>query len=189
MPITVALDRCADDARPYVERAQPTHPSLIDSEHVVAHRYAMINVPTVLFIDEGGRIVRPSALEYGTDTFVQFTGKESAPFLAAVRAWVTEGRVETDEGVPAAMVPPTADEERARAEFALAWHLHQAGRVEAAEPHFVRAGELSPDDWTIRRGSMPIRGQDPMGPKFFELYQDWEKRGRPAYASLAKLRL
>ena len=35
IPITVALDRSADDARPYIERAAPTHPSLIDSEHRV----------------------------------------------------------------------------------------------------------------------------------------------------------
>ena len=72
---------------------------------------------------------------------------------------------------------------------ALAWHLHQAGRSEAAESHFERAAELSPDDWTIRRGSMPIRGQNPMGPEFFELFKEWEGRGKATYASLAEARL
>jgi hypothetical protein len=41
----------------------------------------------------------------------------------------------------------------------------------------VRAGELAPKDWTIRRGSMPIRGINPMGPEFFEL----AKEGVPLY--------
>ena len=68
----------------------------------------------------------------------------------------------------------------------MAWLLHQRGRSEAAEAHFQRAGELSPHDWTIRRGSMPIRGVNPMGPQFFELYREWEAAGKPDYASRAK---
>lgn len=189
VPVTVALDKTPDDARPFIEKARPTHPSLIDTEHRVAHLYGMINVPTVVFIDEAGRIARPSAMEYGTDTFKQFHGRESAPFLAAVREWVRTGQSDVPpEQVAARTVPPTADEELARAEFSLAWHLHQRGRVEAAERHFVRAGELSPNDWTIRRGSMPIRGKNPMGPEFFELFREWEANGKPHYETLAAQR-
>jgi len=189
VPVTVALDQCAADARPFIEKAGPTHPSLIDTEHRVAHLYGMINVPTVVFIDEAGRIARPNAMEYGTDMFKQFHGRESAPFLAAVRKWARTGTsdVAPDQVVKRA-VPPTADEELARAEFTLAWFLHQRGRVEAAERHFVRAGELSPNDWTIRRGSMPIRGKNPMGPEFFELFREWEANGKPTYETLAAQR-
>jgi hypothetical protein len=28
---------------------------------------------------------------------------------------------------------------------------------------------------------MPIRGVDPMGPKFFELYEEWKAAGSPGY--------
>ena len=188
VPITIALDESADAARPYIEKAEVTHPSLIDTEHVVAHRYGMINVPTVVWIDEEGMVVRPNAAEYGSDMFLQFHGRESGPFLEAVRAWVKTGEVGTDEMVPSTMPPPTADEEMARAEWALAWFLHQRGDSVAAARHFDLAGELSPDDWTIRRGSMPIRGQNPMGPEFFELAKDWESRGKLGYADMAARR-
>jgi hypothetical protein len=182
----VALDRNADDPRPFIERARPTHPSVVDTEHVVADLYGMINVPTVVWIDEAGRIVRPNATEFGTDVFKQFHGRESAPFLAAVRAWVREGRLPFDPGEARARVLlPTPAEQEARAEFALAWWLQQRGATEAAERHFRRAGELSPFDWTIRRGSLPIRGLNPMGEPFFELYREWEAAGKPGYESLA----
>jgi hypothetical protein len=182
VPITVALDKSPEDARPYIERARPTHPSLIDTQHVLADLYAIINVPTMVWIDEAGRIVRPNDAQFGTDTFTQFHGKRSAPFLAAVRAWVADERgALAPEQVRAQQLLPTAEQQQARAEFTLAWHLHQAGRIAAAERHFERAGKLSPHDWTIRRGSMPIRGKNPMGPEFFELYKEWQAAGSPGY--------
>jgi len=170
VPITVALDRNADDPRPFVEKAKPTHPSLIDTEHSLAELFHIVNVPTLIWIDEGGVIVRPQDNQFGTDTFTAFHGKSSALYLEQVRAWVREGRgALSADDVRRHQQLPSAESQLARAEWALAWHLHQAGRTQAAERHFVRAGELAPKDWTIRRGSMPIRGLDPFGPGFFEL--------------------
>ncbi len=178
VPITVALDRSPEDARPYIERAQPTHPSLIDTEHVLAELYHVVNVPTMLWIDERGRVVRPNDSQFGTDTFTAFHGKKSEPFLNAVRAWVREGKgALTPEVIRRHQLLPSDETQLARAERALAWHLHRRGRSQAAERHFLRAGELSPRDWTIRRGSMPIRGINPMGPDFFAL----AKEGAPRY--------
>ncbi len=53
--LTIALDRSAEDARPWIEAARPTHPALIDTRHVVADLYNMVNVPTVVWIDERRR--------------------------------------------------------------------------------------------------------------------------------------
>ena len=182
MIITVALDQSAGDIRPYIEEAKPAHPSLIDTEHILAERYGMINIPTVVWIDETGTIVRPNEPAFGSDMFKDFHGMDPEIHKNELRAWVRHGTLPfTTDEVHARQMFPTADEQLARTEFALAWHLHQAGHNEAAERHFVRAGQLSPDDFMIRRGSMPIRGLDPMGEPFFELYQEWETRGRPYY--------
>ncbi len=179
LPITVALDSGPDAARPFIERAAPTHPALVDPEHRVADLFHMINVPTMVWIDEEGRIVRPNDQQFGTDLFVQLTGKPSAPFLAALRAWVHEGRgaLGADE-VRDQQLLPTAEHQLARAEFRLAWHLHRHGKAAAAEPHFLRAGALAPNDWTIRRAQLPIRGIDPMtSEEFLALWQE----GIPQY--------
>jgi hypothetical protein len=181
--VSVALDRSADDARPWIEAAHATHPSLVDTEHLVADLYRIINVPTGIWIDERGCIARPNDVAFGTDTFVHLHGRPSGPHLDALRAWVTTGSrpFTSDDDVRGRQVLPTEEEQLARAEFTLAWHLHRTGRADAAERHFVHAGELAPHDWTIRRGSMPIRGLDPMGEPLIPLWNEWMAAGMPYY--------
>ena len=185
MVITVALDKSPEDARPWIEAATPTHPSLIDPRHRVADLYNIVNVPTVLWIDERGRVVRPKDVAFGTDTFRHLTGLESAKHLAALRAWVRDGVAPFAEAeVRRLLALPTAQDQHARAEFGLGQWLFEQGRREAAERHFLRAGALAPHDFTIRRGTMPMRGVDPMGPAFREMFQEWAKAGHSYYRPL-----
>jgi hypothetical protein len=153
----------------------------VDSHHVVVDRYGWLNVPTVVWIDEKGVIVRPSDLQFGNDAFIDFHGIASAPHLEALRGWVTRDELHhRAAGEPGyrEQLAATREEQEARACFVLGWHLAETGRHDAAERWFVRAGELAPYDYTIRRGALPIRGKDPMGPDFFEMYETW---GTPGY--------
>lgn len=185
MVITVALDKSPEDARPWVEAAKPTHPSLIDTKHLVADLYNMVNVPTVLWIDALGLIARPNDVAFGTDTFRHITGLESAKHLSALRDWVRgEARPFTDEQVRSSQALPSPADQEARAEFSLGEWLSRQGRLEAAERHFLRGGELAPHDFTTRRGTMPMRGIDPMGPQFREMLQEWAKAGNLYYRPL-----
>jgi len=185
MVVAVALDKTAEDARPWIEKAQPTHPSLIDTRHVLADLYNVVNVPTVFWIDERGRIVRPNDVAFGTDTFRHITGLESARHLAALRGWVRGERpAPSADDVRRHQPLPTADDQRARAEFGLGQWLWAQGQGAVAERHFARGGELAPHDFTIRRGTMPMRGVDPMGPQFREMLQAWVGGGRPYYRPL-----
>lgn len=192
MVITVALDKSAEDARPWIEAARPTtpaaaHVALVDTRHLLADLYNIVNVPTVFWIDERGRIVRPADVAFGTDTFKAITGLESARHLAALRAWVKGEAPALPAGLVARELQslPTAADQQARAEFGLGEWLYQQGRREAAARHFHRGGELAPHDFTIRRGTMPMRGVDPMGPEFRAMLQDWVGKGNPYYRPLA----
>src|SRR5262249_59885248 len=141
---------------PFIERAAPRHPALIDTEHVTADLFNIINVPTMIWIDERGRIVRPNDVQFGSDLFVALTGRPSGPFLAAVRAWVREGTGALPaEEIRQYQVLPTREQQEGRAEFTLAWHLHRAGQREAGQRHVRRAGEVGPRDSAIRRGCLP----------------------------------
>ena len=91
MPFTVALERSAEDARPFIEAAKPTHPSVVDTDHRIAELFHIVNVPTIIWIDEQGMICRPHDAQYGTATFTDFHGKASGPYLDMIRAWVRTG--------------------------------------------------------------------------------------------------
>jgi tetratricopeptide (TPR) repeat protein len=138
-----------------------------------------------VWIDERGRVVRPNDSVFATDTFRNLTGIDSARHLAAIRAWV-RGEISTppEVDVRALQRLPEPASQQARAWFGLGQWLFQRGRLEAAARHFVRAGELAPDDFTIRRGTMPMRGIDPMGPEFRAMAQAWAKAGNSWYLRL-----
>ncbi len=142
----------------------------------------MINVPTILWIDERGRIARPNDVAFGSNAFKEMTGIDSELHLERLRAWVRgEAPAMTPQEARAAQTLPTRAEQEARAEFTLAWWLSRRGLAEDAEPHYVRAGELAPHDFTIRRGTMPIRGLDPMGEDFMKIVTEWTESGNTFY--------
>ena len=187
--ITIAQDRDVEEVRPFIERANPGHPSLIDAQHVVFQRYGFINVPTAIWIDENGQIARPPRVEHASNLFQFAHGLDCEPHMAALRTWVATGQTDfAREACAQETMPPTAADQAARAEHALAFYLYNAGLEEAAGTHWDRAIQLAPFDWTIRRGSMGMRGQNPFGSDFATVWEEWENAGRPDYASLARTR-
>ena len=85
----------------------------------------------------------------------------------------------SDDEARAAVPDLTDDEVRARLHFRIATEARRRGDDDTARRHFVRAGELAPMDFTIRRAAMPLMGGDPFGQDFMELYQEWNDAGSP----------
>src|SRR5216117_1585684 len=129
--MTVAMDSGgAEDARQWIEAAKPTHPSLIDIQHVVAELYDWVNVRSNAWIDEEGRIVRPNdpgfageyfrgMMEPGFDFKAMMAeyGRTRDRYLDAVRDWVANGprsrwALDADE-LRARLAPPNVDHARA----------------------------------------------------------------------------
>jgi tetratricopeptide (TPR) repeat protein len=58
--VTVAMDTGGwEAARPFLEAAHTNHPALIDQEHSLDSLLGIVNVPSGVWIDETGTIVRP----------------------------------------------------------------------------------------------------------------------------------
>lgn len=113
--VTVALDAGGRDAAgPWLEAASPEHPSLIDQAHLMDELFGVVNVPSGIWIDEEGMIVRPPEpafpgrsvvrgllnvdLPEGIDPYLLETLREARKirveaerYLAALRDWVANG--------------------------------------------------------------------------------------------------
>jgi hypothetical protein len=50
-----------------------------------------VNVPTGIWINEQGRIVRPPEVAYVDDRFKMFHNLEATPYLEALRDWAEKG--------------------------------------------------------------------------------------------------
>lgn len=172
--VTVALDEDVEAVRPW--SATTDLPTAVDLEHRLSDLFGVVNVPATIWLDEDGQVVKPPTIAPGDDQFVEFTQVVAEQHHEALRRWVRTGEV------PA--TPVVADDEdlrAARAERRLGAWLHRAGEAEAAERHLAAAVALAPLDFSIVRASMPLRGQDPFGTEFFELWEQWNAAGRPGY--------
>jgi hypothetical protein len=195
--VTVALDLAgADAAGPWIDMAQTEHPALIDQAHLLDELLGVVNVPTGVWIDERGTIVRPPEPAFpGRAVIAELPIPAESPpriaammqeaakirieperYLTALRDWVAHGgdsryALEPDE-VVARSAPRSADASRAAASFELGQHLHRAGKPDAAVPWFREAHRLQPDNWTYKRQAWELLDPILQGPS--EQYEgDW----------------
>ena len=187
MLIAISLDEDLDAAR-YCAREETTvpltYPVLIDRDHAWAEAYGVHNVPATIWIDEHDRVVRPPAMAPADDKFIEFTKISADVHHDALRAWVADDVAPmTEDEIRARRPAPDPVLQLARAERRLAMHLLRTGFEGLGHAHLEAALALAPDDWTIQRGSLPVRGKDPFGQDFFDFYERWEAAGRPGYES------
>ena len=179
--IAVAIDSDVEAVREWAALA-PELTVLIDRDYIVAERYGIVNVPSSVWIDETGHIARPADTAMGDDRFRAFAHIDSAVHHNLLRRWVLHNERDlNDEQVAENMQRPSPELQLARLHRRVAVLLHDRGDNEGAQAHLAAAEALAPHDWVIRRGSMPMHGQDPFGTEFFSFVQEWIDAGAPGY--------
>jgi hypothetical protein len=194
--VTVALDTGgAEAAGPWIERAKPTHPALIDAGHVLDELLGVVNVPSGIWIDERGMIVRPpepafpwrprqpseellSQLPPLAAQQLREAQKikiEPERYLEALRDWVRNGQRSSYALSPDEVVARSgsgeASRSRAAASFELAQHLQRSGHPEDATRWFREAHRLQPDNWTYKRQAWSLA--DPLQGPTDTYESDW----------------
>jgi hypothetical protein len=198
--VTVALDIDVEAAHRFVDEAQPDHPSLIDSAHVVDELLGVVNVPNGVWIDEDGVLVRPaepaspgrnpaleSLLSIDTSTLPPHLADtlmearkiklDHEAYVAALRDWVAYGAdsryaLSPDEVVRRSR-PRPFEVATAAAAFELGEELHRRGRADDAVAWFREAHRLQPENWTYKRQAWSL--VDPLQGPTEEYDGHWAK--------------
>ncbi len=196
--VTVALDIDPERARPYIEKAGPEHPSLIDRNHIVDELFGVFHVPNSVWIDEEGMIVRPAEISNVGPSFMDKLERgevtlpddmapswrealeeakkiriESEAYEAALRDWVEKGAASEWVRSPDEVIERSESRSPARAEaaayFELGAYLHERGETEASQRAWREAQRLYPENWTYKRQAWELVFPGEQGPT--EIYE------------------
>lgn len=184
--ISIAQDTGgARDAAEWINAAKPEYTALVDDKHLVTQLYNMVNVPTAVWINEKGEIVRPNEVAYVDNRYKAMHGIDAGPYLEAIRDWVTNGErsqfVMTEQERKERLKPPSSDRAMADSEFALAEYLYKNGMGTDAIAHFKEAQRLDPDNWNYKRQAWALsNAEKDYGTSFFKEVE--KLKGKPYYA-------
>ncbi len=194
--IAVAMDSRKGAPDKWINDVSPTYLSLIDREHRLADLYHMVNVPQAVWINETGKIVRPTETAGAYEAFrtmdlatgsmpedeVQRAKQTRDIYYAALRDWIVNGdesrfAFKADEALN--HVPTMTDEMAlAHATFRLGQYLLKTGKSQEADLVLQEASRLHPDSWTMwRQWAKPMDSGLAAGPEFWQrVYALGDKR-------------
>ncbi len=176
------------------QAAVPTYPCLIDERHLLGELLGIVNVPTAVWIDEQGAIVRPPESPGATDAFRSMNlqtreiPKERAAdgrlrrqvYVDALRDWIERGaaspHVLAPDEVRRRMCGVDRNASLASAQFRLGVWLAQRGEREAGQRALDAAVRLQPGSWRFLRQTIvlsdpALTGQLASTPEFWQAVQ------------------
>jgi hypothetical protein len=154
--ISAAQDTGGEQAAGKVfDDAKVTYTAIIDEDHTISTLFNLVNVPSGVWIDEQGKIVR---IDEGTYTKKHKLGNiefGSDIYLPAVRDWLAKGSeseyVWTADEVKDRIIQRSPDAERAEPAFKLGVYFHRKGDEAKANQWWEESQKLNPDSWNFHR--------------------------------------
>ncbi len=186
MIVSVAQDTGGvKDAGKWIEAAKPDYPVLIDTQHLVTRLYNMVNVPTAVWINEQGRIVRPNEAAFVDNRYKAMSKLEADEYLNALRDWVAKGERSafalSEKELKEKLTPQNPEWAQAAAEFGLAEYFYRKGLGAASIKHYKEAQRLNPDSWNYKRQAWALSDAErEYGTSFMKEVQ--KLNGKPYYA-------
>lgn len=185
--ISVAQDTGGEEAAgSYFDDANVSYTAIIDVNHHISSLYNLVNVPSGVWIDEEGKIMRINEGTYAKEHFDGAWGTND--YVPIVRDWVAKGAdseyVWDRSKVRESIIQRTPDAERAQPAFRLGGYYFTRGNDEKAEQYWTMAQELDPTSWNYLRQDLEYEEGGNAGPEWRARREQVESAGGSYYAPL-----
>ena len=183
--ISVAQDTGGESAAgPIFDAANVSYTSIIDVNHHISALYNLVNVPSGVWIDEEGMIVRINEGTYAK-SYGAFGTDEYAPI---VKDWARNGAdspyVWDKDKVKDRIFQRTPEAEKAQPAFRLGTYYYAQENDAKADLYWNMAQELDPDSWNYLRQDIHYEEGGSAGPEWRERLANEAGRGETYYAPL-----
>jgi hypothetical protein len=134
--------------------------SLIDEAHTISSLFNLVNVPSAVWIDEAGKVLRIDEGTYAARHSIngfEFGREDYAPL---VRDWVKHGASSRYAGGATQIRHHDAQAAQAEAAFKLGVHFFKAGNAAKANQYWEQAQRGNPDSWNYHRQDWTFDGDD-----------------------------
>lgn len=142
-------------AGPIFDKANVTYTALIDTKHTISSLFNLVNVPSGVWIDEEGRVVRIDEGTYTKSSVVLGRKIGNDAYVPALRDWVQNGaaseHILPPQEIAKRIRQRTDDEKLAEPAFKLAVHFFKKDDLERANIYWDKAQALNPDSWNFHR--------------------------------------
>lgn len=167
------------------DAAKVTYTAIIDEDHTISTLFNLVNVPSAVWIDEEGRIVRINEGTYAAQHKLGTIEFGSDVYVPALRDWIAKGSdsqyVWSPKEVAARIIARTPDGEHAEPAFKLGVYFHKLGNEEQANHWWEESQKLNPDSWNFHRQDWSFTPRE-AGRNWFKKVQGLA--GKPYYRPL-----
>ena len=154
----------ADMARPFVEVAGATFPTVVDHNNLLSRLFGFKAIPNAIFIDEAGIIA-----------YQKYTGFDigKPEFRRAADSWASTGNTSEDSTQEADVTDSEDTHTEASRLFESGMQLYDDGQVKEALDLWRKGVALEPDNYVIRKQIWAVENPD----KFYygDVDYDWQK--------------
>lgn len=179
-------------AGPIFDAANPSYVQVVDEDHMISGAFNFVNVPSAVWIDEEGRMVR---IDEGTYSQIHEFGEGSEKivfgndvYARALKDWVEKGAnsrfVQSKETVCGHIRAHGLDEQRADAAFRLGNFFRLHGHREQAEHYWDMARTLNPESINFIRQHLTLTEEGSAGTTFRALAKRYADEGKDYYRPL-----
>ena len=185
--ISVAQDTGGEEAAGYIfDDANVSYTDIIDVNHQISSLYNLVNVPSGVWIDEQGKIMRINEGTYAKEHMNGAWGTND--YVPIVRDWVKKGADSVyawdRDKVRESIVQRTPEAERAQPAFRLGGYYFTNDNDEKAEQYWTMAQELDPTSWNYLRQDLLYEEGGSAGPEWRARREKIEGAGGNYYAPL-----